>query len=151
MSKIEHSIDIDAPAALAYGQWTRFEDFPRFAVGVHEVRRLDDRRLRWRAGIAGREEIWDAEIVERVPERQIAWRSVTGASNRGAVTFEPLSPYSSRMTLSLTYEPRGWAESLGDLFGLVHRSVVRDLRRFKAFLEADTRSPLRAGDELVGQ
>jgi uncharacterized membrane protein len=153
MGKIEHSIDLDAPAGVAYGQWTRFEDFPRFSRSVREIRRLDDRRWRWRADIAGWEEVWEAEIVEHVPECQIIWRSTVGAVNSGEVTFEPLAAGASRMTVHMAYEPQGLAETLGDLLGLVQRSVVRDLECFKAFVEGGTnfRSPLRAVEELVGQ
>lgn len=153
MPWIEHSVDVQAPAALAYGQWTQFERLPRFTRAIREVRRTGERQLHWRADIAGIEEAWDAEVVEDIPDRRIAWRSTGGAINSGVVTFEPLGEDASRMTLSLAYVPRGLAEKVGDLLGLVDRVVRNDLERFKDFLEEErARSPLRATvDELVGQ
>ena len=60
MSGIEQSIDVNVPVRTAYNQWTQFESFPNFMEGVREVQQLDDRRLRWRAEIAGVEKTWEA-------------------------------------------------------------------------------------------
>lgn len=40
--------------------------------GGEEVRQLDDKRLHWRASIAGKSEEWDAEITDQVPETRVA-------------------------------------------------------------------------------
>ena len=53
MATIEKSIDVDVPVRTAYNQWTQFEEFPKFMEGVREVRQVDDRRLHWRAQVAG--------------------------------------------------------------------------------------------------
>ncbi|SOZ26980.1 protein of unknown function (plasmid) [Cupriavidus taiwanensis] len=37
MSTIEESIDVRVPVQVAYQQWCRFEEFPRFMEGVEEV------------------------------------------------------------------------------------------------------------------
>ena len=60
MGRIEKSIEVDAPVATVYNQWTQFEEFPRFMDGVEEVRQLDAKRLHWRASIHGRRVEWDA-------------------------------------------------------------------------------------------
>src|SRR5215204_2874476 len=54
MEHIEKSVDVVAPLSMVYNQWTQFEEFPEFMEGVLEVRQLDDKRLHWRATIAGR-------------------------------------------------------------------------------------------------
>ena len=66
MEKIKKSIQVDQPINTVYNQWTQFEEFPRFMEGVQSVRQLDDRRLHWCATVAGKDEEWDAEIVEGV-------------------------------------------------------------------------------------
>ena len=78
MSRIEKSIDVNVPLSMAYNQWTQFEEFPRFMGGIEEVRQLDDKRLHWRAHIGGKQEEWDAEIVEQIPDQRVAWRSTSG-------------------------------------------------------------------------
>ena len=91
MATIERSIEVAVPVRTAYNQWTQFEEFPRFMEGVKSVRQVDDRRLVWRAEVGGREKEWEAEITEQHPDERIAWRSLTGASNAGVITFHRLS------------------------------------------------------------
>ena len=79
MATIERSVTVDVPVTTAYNQWTQFEEFPRFMEGVREVTQLDDKRLRWRAEVGGREKEWEAEITEQIPDDRIAWRSRDGA------------------------------------------------------------------------
>ncbi|MEO7558744.1 MAG: SRPBCC family protein, partial [Nitrosospira sp.] len=80
---IEESIEVNVPVSTVYNQWTQFEDFPKFMKGVLEVRQLDDTHLHWCAEVAGKEEEWDAEITEQIPDKRIAWRSTSGAQNAG--------------------------------------------------------------------
>jgi uncharacterized protein (TIGR02271 family) len=136
METIERSIDLNVPVQVAYQQWTRFEDFPRFMEGIEEVRRLDAKRLHWVANIGGTRKDWDAQITEEVPNERIAWRSEAGEFTAGVVTFQPLGPDRMRMTVRFNYEPEGVKETLGDWLGLVSRRVENDLERFKAFVEA---------------
>ena len=136
MSKVVKSIDVDVPVRSAYNQWTQFESFPHFMEGVQEVRQLDDKNLHWRASIAGKEEEWDAVITEQKPDMRVAWRSTSGATNAGIVTFHRLGENKTRVTLQLDYDPEGVVENVGDALGFVSRRVEGDLERFKAFIEA---------------
>jgi len=135
LSTATESVEVDVPISTAYNQWTQFEDFPKFKAGVLDVRQLDDRHLHWRARIAGKEEQWDAEITEQVPDRLIAWRSTSGLRNEGRVTFEKLSDSRTRVELRLDYEPRGMVEKVGDALGAVSMRASGNLQRFKTFLE----------------
>lgn len=136
MSKIEQSIDVNVPVRTAYNQWTQFEEFPKFMEGVTEVRQLSDTRLQWRSEIGGVEETWEAEIDEQVPDMRIAWHSLTGAKNAGAVTFHRLSDSETRVMLQIEYDPEGFVENVGDALGAVSLRVKGDLQRFKEFIEA---------------
>ena len=136
MARIEKEIVVDVPVNVAYDQWTQFESFPEFMEGVKEVVQLDEKRLRWRAEIAGKDEEWEAEITDQVPDRHIAWRSVTGAMNAGSVMFQPAGDGQARVTLELAYEPRDATEKVGDALGFLERRVSGDLERLKRFLES---------------
>ncbi|MFW3171980.1 SRPBCC family protein [Geodermatophilus sp. CPCC 206100] len=136
-TKVEKSIQVDVPLSTAYNQWTQFEDFPHFMGGVHEVRQLDDRRLHWVAQIAAVRREWDAAILEQVPDQKIAWAATSGATNAGAVRFEPAGAGSTIVYLTLEYEPEGLVEQAGDKLGLVERQVKSDLERFKALVESE--------------
>jgi len=136
MASIQKPIDVVVPVRTAYNQWTQFEEFPQFMEGVEEVRQLDDRRLHWRAKVAGKTEEWDAVITEQIPDERVAWRNTTGAENAGVVTFHHLSANSTRVMLQLEYEPQGLVENVGSALGLVEHRVEGDLKRFKEFVES---------------
>jgi len=136
MSTVEKSIDVNVPIGTAYNQWTQFEDFPKFMEGVKEVRQLDDTHLHWCASIAGKEEEWDAEITEQIPDQRIAWTSRGGTRNGGVVTFHRISDDVTRIMLQIEYDPQGFTENVGDALGLVSRRVEGDLERFKDFIES---------------
>ena len=136
MARIEKDIVVDVPVTAAYDQWTQFESFPEFMEGVKEVVQLDEKRLRWLAEIAGKNEEWEAEITDQVPDRHIAWRSVTGAANAGSVMFQPAGDGQTKVTLALTYEPRDATEKVGDALGFLERRVTGDLEHFKKFIES---------------
>jgi len=136
MARIEKDIIVDVPVSVAYDQWTQFESFPEFMEGIKEVIQLDEKRLRWRAEIAGKDEEWEAEITDQVPDRHIAWRSVTGAMNAGSVIFQRVGNGQTKVTLELTYEPRDATEKVGDALGFLERRVNGDLERFTRFIES---------------
>jgi uncharacterized membrane protein len=131
---LEQTIEVGVPVSTAYNQWTQFEEFPRFMVGVEDVRQLDDTLLHWAANVAGRRHEWDARIVEQTPDRRIAWQSVGGKETAGAVTFSPAGAERTRVHLELTYRPDG-VEWLGSAVGLDYRRVRGDLERFKQYIE----------------
>jgi uncharacterized membrane protein len=132
---VEKTIEIEKPLRTVYDQWTQFEEFPRFMDGVEEVVQHGERTLHWKAKIAGKVEEWDAEIVDQVPDQQIAWRHTRGAVNRGVVSFKPLDAARCQLTLALEYDPNGFVEKIGDILGVVSRRVEGDLERFKKFIE----------------
>jgi hypothetical protein len=136
-TKVEKSIQVDVPVSTAYNQWTQFEDFPYFMGGVKEVHQHDDQRLHWTAEIAGVRREWEATILEQVPDQKIAWAATEGATNAGAVRFEPVGAGSTLVYLSLEYEPEGVVEQVGDKLGIVERQVTSDLERFKALVESE--------------
>jgi uncharacterized membrane protein len=136
-TRAEKSIQVDVPVSTAYNQWTQFEDFPHFMGGVQEVHQHSDRSLHWTAEIAGVRREWEATILEQVPDQKIAWAAKEGATNAGAVRFEPVGAGSTLIHLSLEYEPEGLVEQVGDKLGLVERQVQSDLERFKALVESE--------------
>src|SRR5687768_6805482 len=135
MDHVEKCIEVDAPLSMVYNQWTQFEEFPQFMHGVEEVKQLDDKRLRWRAEIAGKVVEWDAEIFEQIPDRRVAWRSTTGPLNSGMVNFESIGPNRTKIWLKMNYRPEGAMEKIGSALGVVSQRVEGDLERFKEFIE----------------
>lgn len=135
-STVEESIEVNVPVRTAYDQWTQFEDFPKFMDSVHEVRQLDNRHLHWRAQVAGKEKEWDAEITEQIPDKRIAWRSTSGVSNGGVLTFHKIADNVTRLMLQMEYQPEGAIEQIGDALGAVRMEARSNLQRFKDMIEA---------------
>jgi uncharacterized membrane protein len=133
---ISESIEVDVPVSTAYNQWTQFEDFPLFMEGVDHVQQLDDTRLHWVATVGGKQNEWDAKILEQHPDRQISWISEDGKKTRGTVTFEPRGDSRTLIRLSMSYQAEGLTEALGSAAGLDGRRVRGDLERFKELLES---------------
>ena len=136
MPRFESSIDVNVPVRIAYDQWTQFEEFPRFMEGVEKVVQRDDKTLHWTAEIAGQRKEWTAEITDQTPDKRIAWKSISGDENAGAVMFEPLGPDKTKITLKLDADPEGVVETIGANLGFLERRVNGDLKRFKEFVES---------------
>jgi uncharacterized membrane protein len=150
VSTIEKTIEVDVPVSTAYTQWTQFEEFPSFMDGVDEVTRTGGNQLHWVASVAGKQEEWDAEITETVPNQRIAWQATSGKPNSGAVTFHPLGDGRTTITLQMEWETEGIVEGIGAMLGQDDRKVQGDLERFKALVETRdsgmTRDPVGTHD-----
>ena len=135
MERIQKEFEISVPVRAAYDQWTQFEEFPRFMDGVEEVVQIDNTHLHWRVSVAGKQKEWDAEITEQVPDRVIAWRSVSGTPNAGQVRFEPIGTDRTRVMFAMEYQPETVVEKAGDAVGVLSRKVDKTVEDFKEFIE----------------
>lgn len=136
MSTIEKTVIVNVPVSTAYNQWTQFEDFPKFMEGVEAVKQIDNKSTHWVTNFGPKNKEFDAEIVEQIPDKKIAWRSRGGPDHGGAVTFTPVDENHTRIDLRLDYEPEGIVEKAGDIIGITDSRVQRDLDRFKEFIES---------------
>jgi uncharacterized membrane protein len=134
MKQFQQSIDVHVPARIAYMQWTRFEELPRFLTGVHAVRKVGDSHLHWRSLVGGREREWDAVITEQTPDQRIAWQSTTGPEIAIAVSFQPLDETHTRVTMDLRHE-ESLGERLGDWLGFGGNDIEANLKIFKTMVE----------------
>jgi len=135
MSTIEESIEIERPVRTVYNQWTQFEEFPSFMEGVESVTQLDDTHLHWIAEIGGVRREWDAVVTEQHPDERVAWRSTSGTSNAGVVTFHKLAEDRTKVMLQIDVDPEGALERVGDALGIIRRRASGDLERFKELIE----------------
>ncbi|MFJ7159809.1 SRPBCC family protein [Streptomyces sp. NPDC101118] len=136
MSQVKESIEVDVPVTTAYNQWTQFESFPQFMEGVERIEQRTDTLTHWVTKVAGVEREFDAEITAQIPDTKVAWVTVGGDTEQsGLVTFRPIDPAHTEVTLMMDFDPEGMAETIGDKFGFVDRQVKGDLKRFKHFIE----------------
>jgi uncharacterized membrane protein len=135
MAEVKEQIEVDVPVTTAYNQWTQFEEFPTFMENVESVRQIDDTHLQWVAEIGGQKHEWSAEITRQEPDRVVAWRSTDGKGTSGEVRFEPIGSDRTKVEVTMTWEPEGFLESLGEKVGADTLGVKRDLENFKQIIE----------------
>jgi uncharacterized membrane protein len=136
MAEFRETIEVNVPVSTAYNQWTQFEDFPQFMENVESVRQIDDTHLHWVAEIGGKRHEWEAEITRQEPDRAVAWRSIDGKGTSGEVLFDPFDGDRTRIAVTMSWEPEGFLETLGDKLGADKLGVKRDLARFKELIES---------------
>jgi uncharacterized membrane protein len=136
MSTHETSIDVEVPVRVAYNQWTQFESFPEFMNGVEKITQTDSTHTHWAIKIGGVSREFDAKITEQTPDQRVAWKSESGATHAGVVTFHRLDGAKTRVMLQLDTEPEGLVEKVGEAVGVVGHQVKSDLERFKQFIES---------------
>src|SRR5438477_8119552 len=130
MDAAEGSIAVKAPVAAVYKRWLAFEDCPEFITVIKRVRKLDAKHFIASLGFNGKQYETTLEMMLRVPERRLAWRTL--ADHRapdhfaaGVVSFAPVSDRSTCVMLKLT-------SSFG---GAVSTRIDKYLRNFKKLIE----------------
>ena len=130
MNAAQGSIVVKAPVTDVYKRWLEFEDYPKFITAIKSVRKLDENHFVALLGFNGKQYETTLEMMMRVPERRLAWRTL--ADHRapdhfaaGVVSFAALSDQSTCVTLKLT-------SSFG---GAVSNRVDRYLYNFKRLIE----------------
>jgi uncharacterized membrane protein len=126
----ERSIVVNAPVAQVYEQWLRFEDLPKFIKSLGEVQRIDDKHFSFHSIRAGEERRGVIEVVRQIPERRIAWRTVTDGVGLGIVRFEPRSDKATEIHLKLrsVFDP-----------SISGQSAAEYLLNFKRLMESPQR------------
>jgi uncharacterized membrane protein len=133
MGAAEGSIVVNAPVADVYERWLVFEDYPKFITAIKRVRKLDQNHFSASLSLNGKQHEAILEMMLRVPQRRIAWRTL--ADQRapdhlaaGVVSFAPLSDKSTCVTIKLTSR----------FGGAVSNRVGKYLHDFKLLVEAPT-------------
>jgi uncharacterized membrane protein len=131
MDAAEGSIVVRAPVAAVYQRWLAFEDYPKFITAIKRVRRLDQSHFSASLAFDGKQHEAILELMLRVPERRIAWRTLADHHApdhfaAGVVSFASLFDQSTCVTLKLT-------SSFG---GAVSHRIDKYLHNFKKLVEA---------------
>ena len=101
MNAAEKSIIVNAPVAEVYDRWLRFEELPKFINSLGNVERIDDTHFSYSNHRDGKEQSGVIEVIRKIPERTVAWRTIADGVGLGVVSFEPLSDTATEITLKL--------------------------------------------------
>ena len=132
---IQRWTDVAAPIDVVYERWTEFEDFPKFMHRVLSVKKEDRNKLSWDEKIWFSKRHWEGEITERRKNERIAWKTTSGMSHSGVVTFHKLDTNLTRVMVDMDFRPNGMIEKMASGMRFVKRAVESDLARFKAYVE----------------
>ena len=143
MVHVTRSVTINRPRQQVYQFWRRLENLPRFMRYLDSVREDAPDRSHWIAiGPRGIRVEWDAELINEVEDKVIAWRSLPGSdvTTAGSVNFDAVrGGRETQVTVNLQYAPPAGKTGawLAALFGREPSQTIReDLRRLKQVLEA---------------
>lgn len=132
---IQRWTDVAVPLDRAWEAWTRFEDFPKFMHRALNVEQKDDRTISWEEKIWFSTRRWEAEITDRDEKYRIAWKTTSGTSHTGVISFHRIEKNLTRVMVTLDFQPAGMLEKMGSGLRFAKRAVQADLARFKAFVE----------------
>jgi len=126
------SVEVNKPVADVYRLWGGIENLPHFMTAIREIRWLEGDRFYWRLEQAGREYESVIEVTLRIPERRIAWRTISGAESAGVVSFEATSDKTSRVSFQMKYSTDAGWDNPGELL----RRIEIRLNAFKHLAES---------------
>src|SRR5436305_13797956 len=89
---IQRWTDVAVPIDTAYKAWSDFEEFPKFMHRVLNVERDGRNKVRWEEKIWFSRRQWEAQITERRSNDRLVWKTTSGMSHRGVVSFHRIEP-----------------------------------------------------------
>ncbi len=104
---IRDRITIRRDVETVYQFWRRLENLPRLIDHLESVVQTDETYSHWVArGPFGLRVEWDAQIINEIPNRLLAWRSLEDADlvSAGSVTFRE-TPLGTELSVVMQYAP----------------------------------------------
>ena len=143
--KVEQSIIIHRTPHDLFRYWRHVENLPKVMRHLRRVVPINEHQSHWIIEtLPHAPEIeWDAEIINEVDDERIGWRTLKGAivAHAGSVVFQPLEGASTKVTVTLQYDPPAgpFGAALAALLGQDPAKTIRDdLSRFKEVMEKET-------------
>lgn len=134
---IQRWTDVAVPVEAAYKAFTDFDSYPMFMHRVLRVEKAGRNKVKFEEKIWFSRRQWEAQITERRANDRIVWKTTSGMSHRGIVSFHKLDPKLTRVMVDMEFEPSGMIEKMASGLRFVKRAVQADLARFKAYVEMD--------------
>jgi uncharacterized membrane protein len=134
---IQRWTDVAVPVEIAYKAFTDFDSYPKFMHRVLRVEKAGRNKVKFEEKIWFSRRQWEAQITERRANDRIVWKTTSGMSHRGIVSFHKLDPKLTRVMVDMEFEPSGMIEKMASGLRFVKRAVQADLARFKAHVEMD--------------
>jgi uncharacterized protein YndB with AHSA1/START domain len=134
---IQRWTDVALPIEDVYEAWTKFDQFPAFMHRVLSIEQNEKNhdKVKWSEKIWFKSRQWEGEVTERRKNDRIVWKTKSGMSHKGIVSFHKLAPNLTRVMVDMEFEPTGIFEKMASGLRFVKRAVQADLARFKTYVE----------------
>jgi uncharacterized membrane protein len=144
---VQKTITVDLPVDRVFAFWDNPANFPTVMHHVRDVRTTKEPG-EWQWTISGATGVpieFNTVLTDRVPDRQLAWKTVEGSTigYAGIVRFDPIDARRTWIGLRLSYNPPGGAlgHAVAALLGSDPKSQLdEDLVRMKTALETGHRA-----------
>ena len=143
---VRDRITIRRDVGTVYRFWRRLENLPRLIDHLESVVQIDETYSHWVArGPFGLRVEWDAQVINEIPHRLLAWRSLEGSDlvSAGSVLFRE-TPLGTEVTVSMQYAPPAGkpGAALAWFFGETPAQQLREgLERLQRELEQKPSEP----------
>jgi len=127
---------IGVPVEVAYREWKRYAEFPKFMKGPESVSEQDeDGKTKWTAKIFLNRRSWTATVTEDIENYKIKWETEAPKGTiDGTITFNPLGDNLTAMVYVLEYRPKGFFEWIGNRNRIVGRRARLDAKHFVRYV-----------------
>jgi uncharacterized membrane protein len=141
----EYTVEVEVACSVeeVYDLWRNVENIPRWMPLVKEVKILPDQEelLRWKFGLGfPLLTKWVSRITQHIPQKLIAWESVSGLPNRGCAEFFPTEK-GCHLRLTIAFElPGGILGAFLEKIGIdrwLEANLVESLNRFQSLIEEE--------------
>lgn len=142
----EYCVEVKVACSVeqVYDLWRNLENVPRWIPLIKEVKVLpgSEDLSRWKFGL-GFPLIteWTSHITQYIPNKLIAWESVSGLPNRGCAQFFPTEEHGCCLRLTVAFDlPGGIVGSFLETIGIDHwleANLVETLNRFQSLIEEE--------------
>jgi uncharacterized membrane protein len=102
---VRDRITVRRDLETVYQFWRRLENLPRIIEHLESVKQTDETYSHWVArGPFGLRVEWDAQIINEIPNRLLAWRSLEGSDlvSAGSVHFRE-TPLGTEVRVAMQY------------------------------------------------
>lgn len=133
--RIEESLQIGRPVDEVFAAWSNFANLPNISPMIRNVQTFNG-RSHWTVSLYGKQLEWDAELVQKIPNQSLGWKSVHGPKHSGRINFSPLGN-DTLVHVIMNYAPplRIFSRAAEPLREPLEGHVKRVLRDLKAALE----------------
>ena len=150
---LKHNVNtiVNAPLENVWNTWSDLDSMSLWMSWIESVKTIDEETSKlpdlteWTLAANGFKFKWKAQIIERVENNKLRWKSIGGLPTEGSVIFESEGDQQTSVNLAVTYElPRMIARFMEEniLGKIVTNELQANIDRFKDLVEKNYRKEI---------